>query len=167
MIGQTILHYQVTAKIGAGGMGDVYLATDTKLDRQVALKFLSRQFSGDADARTRFQREAKALAALNHPNIVSVFDVLEHDGIPFIAMEYVDGQTVKQLIASGDVAIDRILHHLCGHTDDHGRPRGGADLNDRSGQRRTDVIHHAVDEGVASRHILPGHRQVRRSQRAG
>jgi serine/threonine protein kinase len=109
MIGQTILHYEVTAKIGAGGMGEVYLATDTKLDREVALKFLPRQFSGDPDARSRFQREAKALATLNHPNIVTVFEVDEHEGQPFIAMEYLKGRSLKQLVADDDLSIDRVI----------------------------------------------------------
>lgn len=109
MIGQTIAHYKITGKLGAGGMGLVFLADDTKLERRVALKFLPRHFSADEEARARFLREAKALAALNHPNIVSVYDVSEHDGVPFIAMEYVEGQSLKQLVQSGDLDIQQIL----------------------------------------------------------
>jgi serine/threonine protein kinase/tetratricopeptide (TPR) repeat protein len=109
MIGQTISHYRITAKLGAGGMGEVFLAEDTRLKRHVALKFLPRHFMADDDARSRFLREAQALAALNHPNIVSVFDVAEHDGQPFIAMEFVEGQSLKDMIASGDVGIDKAL----------------------------------------------------------
>jgi tetratricopeptide (TPR) repeat protein/predicted Ser/Thr protein kinase len=109
MLGQTISHYHITAKLGAGGMGEVYQATDTRLDRAVALKFLPRQFSGDPDARARFEREAKALAALNHPNIVSVFDVAEHDGCPYIVMEYLEGHSVRQLVADGDIKTESVL----------------------------------------------------------
>jgi TolB-like protein/Flp pilus assembly protein TadD/predicted Ser/Thr protein kinase len=109
MIGQTISHYTVTAKLGAGGMGEVYLAEDTKLKRKVALKFLPQSFTADTDARSRFQREAEALAALNHPNIVYVHDVSEYDGSPYIVMEYIEGQSLKELAATSDVSIDRIL----------------------------------------------------------
>lgn len=109
MIGQTVGQYRITKKLGAGGMGEVYLATDTKLDRDVALKFLPPQFANDSDARQRFQREAKALATLNHPNIVTVYDVSEHHGAPFIAMEYLKGQSLKQIIASDDLSIERVL----------------------------------------------------------
>ncbi len=112
MIGQTISHYKITAKLGEGGMGEVFLAMDMSLDRQVALKFLPRQFSTDPEARLRFQREAKALAALNHPNIVSVYDVAEFEGQPFIAMEFVEGQSLKRLIGSGDISIDTVLDVL-------------------------------------------------------
>lgn len=106
MIGQNILHYRIERKLGEGGMGEVFLAVDTTLDRPVALKFLPRHFSSNPEARTRFQREAKALAALNHPNIVSVHEVGEFDGQPFIAMEYVEGQSLKTLIASGNIPME-------------------------------------------------------------
>ena len=109
MIGGTVGKYQITEHIGSGGMGDVYLATDTALDRRVALKFLPQRFARDADARQRFQREAKALATLNHPNIVTVHDVGEHDGVPFIAMEYLQGQSLRQLIDADDISVERVL----------------------------------------------------------
>jgi non-specific serine/threonine protein kinase len=109
MIGQTISHYKITAKLGAGGMGEVYLAEDTKLKRKVALKFLPQSFTKDVDTRSRFQREAEALAALNHPNIVTVFDVSEHEHNPYIVMEYIEGQSLRELVATGDLPIDRIL----------------------------------------------------------
>jgi serine/threonine protein kinase/Tfp pilus assembly protein PilF len=100
MVGRTISHYRILEKIGSGGMGEVYLAEDTKLKRQVALKFLPRQMTADPEAKERFEREAQAAAALNHPNIVTVHEIGEHEGQVFIAMEYVEGQTLKDLISS-------------------------------------------------------------------
>src|SRR5262245_62257585 len=98
MIGKTIGHYQVVAKLGEGGMGEVYLAQDLTLDRRVALKVLAPELSGDSARRERFVREAKAVAALNHPNIVTVHSV-EHDGeVHFLTMELVEGRTLGELI---------------------------------------------------------------------
>jgi len=99
MIGQIISHYKILEKIGEGGMGEVFLAEDTKLERKVALKFLPRHLTADKGAQKRFEREAKAAAALNHPNIVTVYEIGEHEGQVFIAMEYVEGRTLKELIA--------------------------------------------------------------------
>ena len=86
MIGRTLAHYKILEKIGSGGMGDVYLAQDTKLDRKVALKVLPPELAENEERRARFQREAKAIAALDHPNIVQVYSVEESDGIHFITM---------------------------------------------------------------------------------
>ncbi len=109
MIGQTISHYKILAKLGEGGMGEVYLAEDTELDRKVALKFLPSHLTADPDIETRFKREAKAAAALNHPNIITVYEVGEYQGRAYIAMEYVEGHSLKDLIAKKTLAINQVI----------------------------------------------------------
>jgi serine/threonine protein kinase len=99
LVGRTISHYQVLSLLGAGGMGEVYLARDPRLDRTVALKILPGELAADADRMQRFTREAKAASALNHPNVATIYDVGESDGISFIAMEHVDGETLLARIS--------------------------------------------------------------------
>jgi len=109
MIGRTISHYRILDKLGEGGMGVVYKAEDTKLDRIVALKFLSPRATGDAEDQDRFIHEAKAAAALGHPNICTIFEIGEHEGQPFIAMECVEGESLRARVRSGPLALDEAL----------------------------------------------------------
>src|SRR5262245_48729412 len=99
LVGRTISHYQVLSLLGAGGMGEVYLARDPRLDRTVALKILPGEFAADADRMQRFTHEAKAASALNHPNVATIYDVGESDGISFIVMEHVEGETLQARIS--------------------------------------------------------------------
>jgi eukaryotic-like serine/threonine-protein kinase len=108
-IGRTLSHYRILRQIGAGGMGEVYEAEDTKLGRRVALKVLPKETARDPQRRQRFDREAKAVAALNHPNIVTIYSVEEADGIDFITMELVEGQTLRQVLPRGGLPLGRLL----------------------------------------------------------
>ncbi|RKX27544.1 MAG: hypothetical protein DRP45_00730, partial [Candidatus Zixiibacteriota bacterium] len=106
--GTMVGHYRIIEKIGAGGMGEIYLAEDTELDREVALKFLPSHLCEDKDCRARFKREAQAAAKLNHPNIVTIHEVSEHHGRPFFAMEHVGGRSLKDVIKDED--LDQVLN---------------------------------------------------------
>ena len=109
MVGRTLAHYRINAVLGAGGMGEVYRATDTKLAREIALKVLPPDMASDSDRLARFQREARAVAALNHPNVVTLFSVEEAENVHFITMELIEGQRLDQLISASGLPSDRII----------------------------------------------------------
>ena len=109
VISQTIAHYRVQEKIGAGGMGEVYRAYDTRLGRNVALKVLPEAFSRDTERMARFEREAKVLASLNHPNIASIYGLEESNGVRALVMELVEGPTLAARISEGRIRLEEVL----------------------------------------------------------
>ena len=118
--GQTVSHYRIIEKIGQGGMGEVYLADDLSLNRKVALKFLPDAFTGDTERMARFEREARLLASLNHPNISGIYGLEQSDGIRFLVLEYVKGETLQARLRKGALPLEEVPR-IPAHT---GRPRG-------------------------------------------
>jgi len=112
VVGQSVGHYVVMALLGSGGMGEVYLAQDTRLHRRVALKLLPASFSQDRDQLLRFQREAHVVSALNHPNIITIYEIGETEGLRFIVTEFVDGETLRDVIARGDYDLHRVVNTI-------------------------------------------------------
>ena len=109
MIGQSLAHYKITAALGAGGMGEVYRATDTKLNRDVAIKVLPAEVAQDSERLARFRREAQLLAALNHPNIATIYGLEEAKGKSFLVLELVEGEDLKEHLERGAVPVDEAL----------------------------------------------------------
>src|SRR5512144_133620 len=109
MIGRTISHYRVLETLGRGGMGVVYKARDTRLGREVAIKLLPPEVSADSDRLRRFEKEARAASSLNHPNIVTIYEVERIDSTSFIVMELVDGKTLREVVSEGALPVRRLL----------------------------------------------------------
>ena len=109
MIGTKLAHYEVTSHLGSGGMGDVYQATDSKLGRNVAVKFLPETFARDADRLARFEREARVLASLNHPNIAAIYGLEDSKDKKFLVMELVPGETLAERILRGPIPVEEAL----------------------------------------------------------
>lgn len=152
-IGVQIAHYQIKSLIGAGGMGEVYLAADAKLNRLVALKILPSAFAADAERIRRFQREAETVSTLNHPNIVTIFDVGCDADTHFIAVEYVDGKTLREILTTEKLTLTEILKIVCQTCDALGAAHAAGiihrDIKPENIMRRTDGIIKVLDFGLA------------------
>jgi serine/threonine protein kinase len=152
-IGREIGPYKVIEQLGGGGMGEVYLAQDGRLDRLVALKVLPAYFVSDDDRLRRFQREARAASALNHPNILTIHEVGELDGVHFIATEFIDGQTIRELIAAGSLSLTNVLDILVQVTAAlsaaHAAGIVHRDIKPENIMRRSDGIVKVLDFGIA------------------
>ena len=109
MIGKTLSHYRIQEKLGSGGMGEVYRATDLKLSRNVAVKVLREELASDPERLKRFEQEARSASALNHPNIITIYDIGKHGETPYIAMEYVEGKTIRKILSEGALPTKELL----------------------------------------------------------
>ena len=159
MVGQTISHYRILQKLGAGGMGIVYLAEDIRLDRQVALKVLPPEFAVDEARGERFLREARAVATLNHPGIAVLYEIGETEDTQFLAMEYISGKTLQEELAAGPFSKDRLADYTTQIAEalEHAHRHGilHRDIKARKHDR------HSGRQGEAAR-LWPG--QARRAQ---
>ena len=153
MIGQNVLHYRILEKLGEGGMGIVYKAEDTKLDRVVALKFLPTHLSASDADRARFIHEAKAASALNHPNVCTIYDIMDEDGQQFIVMEHVEGQELRQIIGAQPMPVAKMLNIVIqiaeGLSAAHGRGVVHGDINSANIMVTTEGRVKIMDFGLA------------------
>ena len=109
--GTRLGNYEVLSELGSGSMGEEYKAQDLKLDRQVAIKVLPQAMASDSQRLRRFEQEARAASALNHPNIVTIYEIGDHEGTPYIAMEYVEGKTLREMLAGGPLPNDKLVRY--------------------------------------------------------
>src|SRR4029453_8433123 len=109
MVGRTLGHYRVVSLLGSGGMGEGYPATDTRLDRTVAVQVLPQHLSSDPERRQRFEREARAISSLSHPHICALYDVGQQDGLDYLVMEYIEGESLADRLAKGPLPVDQAL----------------------------------------------------------
>ena len=143
--GRTLAHYRITAAIGAGGMGEVYRATDTKLGRDVALKVLLVEMAADPERLDRFRREAKALAALDHPGVVGLYSVEEAEGAHFLTMQLVEGEPLDRIISGSGLPVDQIM---------------------KIASALADALGAAHDKGIVHRDLKPANIMVTKDGRA-
>ena len=139
MIGKSLAHYEITSLIGKGGMGEVYQATDTKLGRDVAIKVLPEEFAQNADRVARFQREAKFLASLNHPNIAAIYGLEDAEGTHFLVLELIEGDTLAQRIKGDPLPVEEAL---------------------KPGLQIAEALEAAHEKGVIHRHLKPANIKV-------
>ncbi len=142
MVGRTVLQYQLLEKLGAGGMGDIYRALDTRLNRIVAIKVLTKAATGDVERKRRFIQEAQAASALNHPNIITIHDIISEDGTEFMVMEYVNGKTLVDLIPKGGLRVPQVLKYSV---------------------QMADALQVAHNAGIVHRDLKPGNVMVNES----
>jgi len=162
--GEKVSHYRIVSVLGTGGMGEVYLARDTKLERGVAIKFLHSEFTKHEDALDRFVREAKAASALNHPNIITVYEIGEWQGAQFIAMEFVEGHSLRDLLRQRRLTLDDLLDLLIqtgtALADAHAAGIVHRDVKPENIVRRTDGLVKVLDFGLAKRLTVSQERQA-------
>src|SRR3954451_6673913 len=144
MIGRTISHYQVLGKLGSGGMGEIYKAQDSRLNRMVAIKVLSRRAAGDEERRRRVIKEGQAGSSLNHPNIITIYDILSDADSEYMVMEFVAGHTLTEIIPKGGIGVAKTLQY---------------------GVQITDALAAAHAAGIIHRDLKPGNIMVNDSGR--